>query len=182
MEVEVVAAPISNTLVRASVQYLDAKNDTFVYQEADLSPLGGLPPGTVRPDSTCPSTLVAGNYRVDCSGLRAMNSPEWTGNLGVEQTIPLSNDYKIVAEADTHYQTSSITMFERRALGVQPTYWMSNAALGFGSQNDQWRVTAWIQNIEDKRPGTFTYNNVNGITTGIYDPPRTYGMRVQFEF
>jgi iron complex outermembrane receptor protein len=185
VEIELLARPVRNTILRADVQYLDAKNDDFVYRDVDQGVLAGLPPGVVRPDTTCPATSdpATGAYRIDCSDLRALRSPEWTLNLGLQQTIPLNGEYQLVLEGNGHYQTKMITMFERRALGTTPNYWITDAAVSFAPQDDRWGVSLYVNNIGDERVDLSAgFSALGGnLTTGNYTAPRTYGARFNFK-
>ncbi|MEH3098936.1 TonB-dependent receptor [Sphingomonas adhaesiva] len=184
VEVDLTAKPFRNTLLSANVQYLDARNDSFVYTEVDTSSLGGLPAGTVPPATRCPYQIVAGNrYRIDCSGTRALRSPEWTINLGAQQTFEVSDDLRLTLEGNTHYQTSNIVMFERRDFSVQPAYWVTDLAVTLSAADDQWSLAGFVNNVGDERFFTTTYySSLNGITQGNYSPPRTYGARFSFRY
>jgi iron complex outermembrane receptor protein len=184
VEIELMARPVPNTILRADVQYLDAKNDDFVYRDVDQGVLAGLPPGFVLPDTTCPATSdpTNGAYRIDCSNLRALRSPQWTLNLGVQQTIPVGSAFQFVLDGNAHYQTESITMFERRALGTTPEYWITNAAVSFGPKEERWGISLYINNISDERvDAAATYLPFGSLTSGNYTPPRTYGARFNFK-
>lgn len=174
VEVEMVAKPLRNTLLTADVQYLDAKNDSFVYREPD----SGAPPA-----SACPSErdTASNTYIIDCSGLRALRSPKWSINLGGQQVMELNDALKLTLEASSHYQSSNIVMFERRAFGTQKAYWIADASVSLGSQDDQWSIAAFVNNIGDRRVITnAVYNSINGLTTASYNAPRTYGLRLSF--
>lgn len=184
-EIEIVAKPLRNTVLNATVQYLDARNKRFIFDEPDPSIRAGLPAGTLPSINNCPRSVVPGkgNYRIDCSGQRALRSPEWTVNLGIQHTIDLPGDYALVLSGSTHFQSSSILMFERRAFSKLDAYWLSdvNVALQFPGRN--LTVSAYVNNIENRRilGGSF-YNTLSGLTTGNYGPPQTFGMRVAADF
>lgn len=178
-----VAKPLRDTLLHADIQYLDAKNDSFIYKEVDSSPLAGLLPGTIPPSTLCPNKLNGSTYTIDCSNMRALRSPLWTINLGAQQSFDLNGNLKLTIEVSTHYQTSSIVMFERRPYSTQGAYWTSDAAVSVGARNSSWTATFFINNISDSRILTNAYyNSFSTIIAGNYSPPRTYGARLQFKF
>lgn len=185
-EVELVARPFSRTLLNAVVQYLDAKNDDFVFTDVDSSVPAGLPPGTVPPSTNCPATsnAASGTYTIDCSGMRALRSPRWTINLGIQQKFPVGESgYELGLEANTRYQTSNITMFERQAFSTQAAYWLSDAAVTLYTPDDTWTLQAFVNNIENKRVLSNSFiSSIGGIYAGVYGPPRTYGARVSVKF
>lgn len=182
-EVDMTARPLRNTTLHADVQYLDARNDDFVFTETDPSALAGLPAGTIPSVTNCPRTVVpnTGLYQINCSGLRAQRSPTWTLNLGAEQAFDLSSDYRLILAGNTHFQTSSIVNFERRAFGIQDSYWLSDASLTLAAADDSWSIGAFVNNIEDTRvKGITSYLASTGTYQANYAPPRTYGMRLGF--
>lgn len=184
IELEVVAKPLTNTMIRFDAQYLDAKNKEFQFIAPDNSGRAGLPAGTVPPDVRCPySVAPGGNYLIDCSGLRALRSPKWTINFGAQQTIPLGDDLSLVLEGNTHYQTRQIIMFERREFSEQTAYWQTDAAITLNGADDAWSLQAFVNNIENKRRLTNTvYSSLSGVTAANVTPPRTYGLRFGFKF
>jgi iron complex outermembrane receptor protein len=185
VELEIVAKPLSNTVLTADIQYLKARNKSFSFNEPDPSINAGFPAGTIPSVTNCPYTIASGtgNYRVDCSGLRALRSPKWTLNLGIQQTFDLAADYALIVNASTHYQSSSIVMFERRAFSVLNSYWMSDASVTLQFPQRQLSLTGFVSNIENKRVmgGSF-YTNFSALTTGNFGPPRTYGARLALQF
>jgi iron complex outermembrane receptor protein len=154
-----------------------------VFTETDPSALAGLPAGTIPSVTNCPRTVVpnTGLYQINCSGLRAQRSPTWTLNLGAEQAFDLSSDYRLILAGNTHFQTSSIVNFERRAFGIQDSYWLSDASLTLAAADDSWSIGAFVNNIEDTRvKGITSYLASTGTYQANYAPPRTYGMRLGF--
>jgi iron complex outermembrane recepter protein len=61
VEFEIVGKPLRNTTLSANIQYLDAKNDSFVFTEIDNSFRANLPPGTVAP------TVSGLSFRAICT-------------------------------------------------------------------------------------------------------------------
>jgi len=184
-EIEIMAKPLRNTVLNATVQYLDARNKTFVFDEPDPSIRAGLPAGTVPSINNCPRSVVPGTgyYRIDCSGQRALRSPEWTVNLGVQQTIDLPRDYALVLSGNTHFQSSSVVMFERRAFSTLDAYWFSDVSISLQFPKRNLTVTGFVNNIGNKRIlGASYYNTFSGLTTGNYGPPRTIGVRLTVDF
>ena len=185
IEADLIVKPLHNTTLHGDVQYLDARNGSFVYPSVDVSSLAGLPGGSIPPTTSCPYTYVAAKsqYSVNCSGLRALHSPVWTINLGAQQDFDLPNDLTLSLQANTHYQASNIIMFERIAYSVQGAYWLSDASITLTGPARAWSIGAYISNIENTRYLNNTYiNGISGIYTGIYNAPRTFGAKASFKF
>jgi iron complex outermembrane recepter protein len=164
------------TTLSAEVQYLHTKYESFDY----LVPNHGAPPYT-----GCTSALDAANptfYTVDCAGKPGFNSPLWTLNPGVQQSIPLGN-YKLLALVDSQFRTSRYVGFEFQPGQLVGSTWTTNAQLIFGPSDDRWSVAAFVRNIENDR--YVVASSTFGIGSALVDvtaPPRTYGVRVFAKF
>ena len=167
----------SNTLFTTDVDYLDASYDSYTY----LYPNLGAPPV-----SSCPFALTGtgANYAVNCSGRTPPQSPRWSANFGLQQTIPVGYG-SIVGTVNTHFQTETLTGLEFSALEEQPAYWLTNATLGYRAPQDRWSITGYVNNLSDRTviSGTFP-NPLAGatLTAATLRPPRTYGVRLGVKF
>ena len=174
-EVEARVLATRTTLLSADVQYLDARNRDFVYQQAN----SGAPPLT-----GCGYTLNAATnlYSVNCSGFQSYNSPKWTVNLAAQQTLELG-DYKLVPGVDTQYKSSRYIGFQYLSQQRLPSVWQTNAQIAFGPQDDHWSIAAFVRNIENNR--TPVYSSIHPLANILIDgttQPRTYGGRVSVKF
>ena len=161
------------TTLSANVQYLDAKYDRFTFN----SPAPLL--------SGCPITPPAGpggSYVVNCSGRSAINSPKWTVNLGVQQTIPLGAN-KIVLSADTQYRSGRFTNFDYVPQEYVDHSWVSNASIAFSAQDGKYVISAFVRNIENNRPQIYgTPVPGSNLIVSLISPPRTFGVRLSTKF
>lgn len=170
-----------DTLFGANVQYLNTNYDSFVY----YVPNQGPPPITTC--ATAPTTQVVNGttvsvFEVDCSGKNALNSPKWSINLFAEQTIPVG-DYQLVLHADGRYRSAAeIDPSFNPYLQPDDTF-IANASVTFGPQDENWSLTAFVNNIgNERRLSTVTLvSNVNAFL-GTFEPPRTYGLRFALAF
>ena len=167
----------TTTLLTADVQFLDAKYNSFVYNQPNFN--GGVSNGTACPTIGTPGAV----YVVDCSGNRPPNAPRWTINLGAQQTIPLGDAGKIVLNARSHYQTESLTGLEFTSVEMQPSYWTADFQASFVAHNDRFTVSGFINNAFNKTilgesfPPPFSL-----FTVGTLRPPRTFGVRAGVKF
>ncbi|KPF56352.1 hypothetical protein IP65_00470 [Novosphingobium sp. AAP1] len=175
-EVEGQFAATAFTTLHVDAQYLDAKYDQFTYQSPNSN--GGVFNGT-----SCPTAGFANNaYIINCSGMRPVNAPKWTLNLGVDQRVPVSvGEFTLNAKA--HYQTATMTGMEFAPVEQQAAYWLADAQVSFSPNIHGLTFGVYVNNIFDKTlksqsyptPGTAFY-----ATT--LRPPRTYGGRVSYSF
>ncbi|WP_343615040.1 TonB-dependent receptor [Novosphingobium sp.] len=174
VEVETQALVTKNTLLSADIQYLHARNDSFVYTTgASAAPVTG-----------CPYTLSGPVYVINCSGFAANNAPRWTMNLGAQQTIPVG-DYKVVMGVDTQYKSGRFINFSyvSDGGGYVDHSWQTNAQISFGPANGRWSAAAFVRNIEDNRVPTFqSPAPLINLTVVGTTPPRTFGGRVSVKF
>jgi iron complex outermembrane receptor protein len=173
IEVETRFLPTRTTLLSADIQYLKTNYRTFLYQ----APAGRSDP----PFTTCAVSVAANPtlYDVNCAGKPAYYSPKFTINLAAQQTFEFEN-HKLVIGADTQYKTKQYVGFEYRPSQLVGAQWRSNANISFARNDERWALSAFVQNIENKRTPTFVTNA--SIDLAITQAPRTYGVRLSGKF
>lgn len=167
----------------AAVQYLNAKYIDFSFLA--VSGNGAALPTTCTstPDSSLPLTAPARLFLLDCSGKQAINAPEWSAVLNYDHTFELGGDYSLVAQVGTKLEASRYLNIEYLPGQRQGAYRKSNASLTLRGPAEQWSISAFIDNIEDRT--TVNQAIVRPIVNSIYvglEPPRTYGLRARVGF
>jgi len=179
LDVELLAT--RNTLFSGSVQYLDTSYDSFVY----YAPNQGLPPNTTcgfaPTTQTTPGGAALSVFRVDCSGKRAFNSPEWSFNLDVQQTIPLGAQ-KLVLQAGTRYRSESDSSADYLPYLRSEAAFVSNASITLSSADDRWFASLYVFNIENNQRLIGGTTNSAGVISASAEQPRTWGVRVGGKF
>lgn len=171
-EVEAQFLVSPNTLLKANVQYLNAKYTSFVYRTPS-------PP----PTRCATSGPVAGAYSIDCSGLQALRSPKWTMVFGAEQTIAIGGDHKIVLQGNARYQSSSYVGFELLDIERQRAFWSGDATATFSPTDGSYSVSGFVTNIGNQRPyADIQFNGSAGMFAASRQAPRTYGLRLSVQF
>jgi len=166
-----------HTTLSLDTQYLSAVYTRFTFQ----TPAGGT---NAPPLTSCPfSQTDATHYTVNCAGKTAQQSPKWSGNIDLQQRLELG-DYSLIGEINAHGQTDTITGFEMISAEVQKAYAETNLALTLTPFNSsRWSVTAFVNNLTDRRPyGTAFYNSIMGAIGASIGPPRTEGVRAAMRF
>ena len=172
-ELEALYALGANTLLSADIQYLDANYTSFVYSVPNF----GAPPLV-----NCAATPQGTVYVLDCSGKRPPNAPAWTINLDANHTIPLGQ-YKVVLDARTLYQSRTLSGFEFQNIEYQQPFWRSDASVSFGDADGTYALTLFVNNIEDQRQESVaTPQPLSTIISESVTPPRTYGVRLRYNF
>jgi iron complex outermembrane recepter protein len=153
-ELEITALPAQGLQFNFGAGYLDAKFD--------------------RVD---PGSLVAkGNSLVD--------SPEWSLNAAIDYRYPLANDSAITARVDWAYRSRTEKDAVNSPLLSQPAYHLMNARLGFSAPEDQWNVSAFVNNLTNERyiANGFADRPNFGFSSAIFNRPREWGLSATFNF
>jgi iron complex outermembrane receptor protein len=170
-----------NTLFGANVQYLHSNYDSFVY----YLPNQGPPPITTcgaTPTTQVVSGTTLAVYEVDCSGKSALNAPKWSINAFGEQTVPMG-DYQWMLRGDGRYRSSAEIDGSFNPFLKPDDTFIANASLTFGPQDEQWSLTAFVNNIgNERRLSTVSLVSIVNAFLGTFEPPRTYGLRLAAEF
>ncbi|MCB2080638.1 MAG: TonB-dependent receptor [Novosphingobium sp.] len=172
VELEMRAQVASNTEIDATVQYLDAENTDFVFNSA------------LQPNYGCPFTPATVGFTVDCNGTTPANAPEWTLQAALTQYVPLGNAGELMLRLNTRYQSGVFTGPELLASQYQDGYFTSGALAEFRPSRGDFSITAFIDNIENNNP--IGYSTPHPFAGGqifyVLQMPRTYGLRVGYEF
>jgi iron complex outermembrane recepter protein len=157
VEMDAVLAPSDNDRVEFSINYLDARYDTFRPATAAV-PLG-----------------------IDFSGKALDRSPRWTASAGYTRTFPLANGGNVQAQLRSHlsaeYKLAGLAnLFQFR----QPSYTKTDASITYTAAGRRFYVQAFVKNLENKVVITTAAPGANG-TVQLGDP-RTYGVRAGFKF
>ncbi len=185
-EVEAQYLPTRTLKLSLQANYVHARYDSFVFQSPDLSVLVGLPAGAVPAATACPATLSGGSYTIDCSGYQMYQAPTWTVSGGIEKTFDLENGGSVVAEIRSRFESSRWLSESFLPATFAPSNTLTNANLTYNAPHGQWSASVYINNIENKDVVSNailadTYPFFPGIA-GTLRPPRTYGVRAQFNF
>ncbi|MCJ2183596.1 TonB-dependent receptor [Novosphingobium sp. 1949] len=175
-DVDLTAKPWWTTTFNAKVQFLDTE-----YKELTLTT------ASPRDNINCPSSVAGtdGSTTIlafDCSGKPLLYSPKWTVNLGVEHVVPVSDNLEFVGSVQTAWRDKQWGAFEYLDFEKIPAYWTTDATLTARLPNSGFSVTAYINNIENKRRISSPQYSPIGFAVARYTAPQTYGIRVSAQF
>ena len=181
LDADVQALLGDTTMIGAQVQYLESEYDSFVY----FLPNQGLPPVTscdFAPTTQNVHGSTIAVFAVDCSGKPALNSPRWSVNMFAEQVVPLGA-YQLTLNTDGRYRSSAEIDSNSSLFFRAESTFITNAAVTFGPDDEQWFATAFIDNIfDERRLATTSLVSSVSVQIGNYEPPRTYGLRLGVRF
>ena len=126
----------------------------------------------------------------DLTGATPAQVPEDTANLALTYTWPLSSTLGTVSSTLSGFYSSEVKYHDVTNDGgigsdYGPAYWLANFSaswkdiMGLGLD-----VTAWVRNLTDKTYVVYAspQNTVFGYSTFQYGDPRTFGLRVRYNF
>lgn len=149
--------------VSASATYLDSQYESYPDASAYSEPFGIY------------------NFRSDdFSGNRTVRTPEWSGNLTVNQVFGLSHgDIELGATAffssDLYFQASN------SAISRQPSYQTLDAQISYLHQRSDVRITLLGKNLTDEQYQLTQFHTDAGVQH-VLAPPRAFGVRVDVTF
>ena len=120
-----------------------------------------------------------GALSFDASGNRIENSPQWSGIAAIDFTPEIGN-YRFTAHLDYAYRGKVFYDPSNVAIATQHGYGLINANVSIGPERGV-RLEAFVKNLTDKK--YFLLIAGNGLVpAGLSGDPRTYGVRLGFEF
>lgn len=169
-------------LFSTSINYLNAEYDDFLGQfnvltvagtGADVNGIGDLDPNT--------AAIEQPNFK----GNTPPFSPEWVITAGYDHEFSLSGGGTIIASISTLYKSSYFTEFFNYADSEQEDYTKTDISLEYKTADEKWSVQIFGRNLEDERNVTyasFVSAGPDDIYNWQFGAPRTYGVRIGYEF
>jgi iron complex outermembrane recepter protein len=128
---------------------------------------------------------VPSNGLSDLSGFTAMKSPTASIQAGYQHTWNVGAGARVQAGVTTHFDSSYWTLFDHTPGSAQPSYTKTNVVLSYFSSGNKWHVQAYGNNLENTAV-IATAAPANSSSDGVpwvhLEPPRTFGVRVGFNF
>lgn len=118
--------PVDGLNFSANLSYLDAQyTDTF------------LQPG-------------GAGGTVDLNGRRGSQAPEWSGNIAVDWTVPLSDSLELFLSGNAAYNDGYITDEASLNDFVQPSFWTLDSNISVGHPDGNWKLALVATNLTDE--------------------------------
>jgi iron complex outermembrane receptor protein len=193
VELDFQYAATATTLVRGSLQYLDATYDKYAFTQVDLSgdtdppnfllPVTGCDTTQIFPGDTGATgeTVTRRSFIVDCSGEDALNSPEWSFTGGIQQTWNVG-DFELIANLDARYRAEREVGFNYVPGGRAEAVTTADAALTLVSPDASWNLTAYVRNLSDETINATYQLGAGNVAGAALEPPRTYGVTLGLDF
>ncbi len=157
LELELLAKPTRGLSIGGNLAYLDAKYRNYT------------------------NALLPGNIPFDASGNRLNSAPEWAYNIYGQYDHELDNSGTLYVRGEYNWKSRQYYSAENRAAESQASFGLINASLGYIAPGDRWRVMAFGRNLANKEYVTTTAT-FTGPVSGRVGEPRTYGLRLSFNY
>ena len=158
-ELETTAVPVDGMTLRASLAYLGARYEEFLYADPVSEEL------------------------FDLAGFRLQNAPEWNTTVGSNFVFSLGNGAELVSDTSYSYTSSkyytAILITERAK--IQPMH-LVDSSLTFQPDGAGWSVGLWARNLLDSRYLATVYDSPGYGGIAGYAPPRQWGASASFNF
>lgn len=178
VDIDFLWAATDATTFNAKLQYLDATYDDLTLTTApprnNFGCGGGVPTGQVLPDGSPILNFV-------CSGERSLYAPEISLDLGVAHVFDIGS-FDLIGQLDVSYRDDQEGGFEYLPQTRIDSYTLANLNLTLQPDNERWSLTAYVFNLGDERYRTNPQIGPGNTYTSVFNPPRTYGARLRFNF
>jgi iron complex outermembrane receptor protein len=116
----------------------------------------------------------------DYSGNDILKSPDWSATLGYQHDWQLSDGGTVTGEALAYYMDDHFLNFQNDPFAKQDSYTKLDMNLTYRSPQGDWFVSAYGKNITDE--DVLVSLTIVGVATGGFAAPRTYGVRVGYNW
>ncbi len=171
-ESELSFRPTADDMLQAYVAFLHTKAGSGLLGSNDYA---NLP-------SPCPDSRIGAC--VDVTGNTLPHAPDFATQVVYQHDFHLGNGATLTPRASFHYETSSwLSLLHDGAGDKQRSWHRTDLNLEYRVNADRpWSITAWVQNLEDKKVRTNAGATSDNIYTSQYQPPRTFGMDFRVDF
>jgi len=151
-------------------------------------------------DNYCGETDAQGVPITTCAvplapaGTQLPATPDFKGNIVVRYEWQLPADYLAHVQVAGTYQTevrTELLVDDDALIGRQPSYGTVDFSLGIDNEDDGWRLEGYITNLFDERGVGYQTvgcvisvcaNPTNGIVYQIHNQPRTFGVKLGWDY
>lgn len=168
-----------------SFNYLNAKFDDLAAAYAVICVAGS---GCVAPNDASVGDLnpsVPGPQQPNLAGNTPPMSPEVVVSVGYDHVVDLGNAGTLTATAFSRFKSRYfLTIFNERDLS-QKAFTQTDLSLTYRPASRKFSIAGFVQNLENERPmvfGAFVAAGPDRVMNAGFSRPRTYGVRVGFDF
>lgn len=174
-ELEVHAALMDGLDVQLGAAYIDAEVTDVPGLTADVDVDGD---GIVDVAALLPGATV-----------RPVQTPQWNLNGQVRYEFDIGQG-SLALQADGNYRAKHHFALTNFPASTESSYFIANASVTWLSENEDWSMRFFVQNLTDKEyvvqtfdlSGTVTNGGLFGLIEQYYGRPRTWGVNLSYSF
>jgi len=174
-EIETLWQPTPADTLSADVQYLHSRYKDFSFTQTTV---------TGPAQTACPVTILNSTaVTVNCTGRTVPLSPTWTVNLSYRHRFEFSDGSRLDGQIGTRIESGFWLGEEYLPGEYQNATTVSNATLTWSAPGNRYSFGGFIDNIENRTVKSMAFvQPVLGVPLVGLRPPRTYGVRLGFNF
>lgn len=119
----------------------------------------------------------------DHSGNRLANAPKVSTTLLADWRQPVGAG-TLNVQVNGNYRSKQFFDVSNNPYAVQNGYWLVNARLGFGIEDQHWEVAGFVRNLTKKRyfVSLYDFSDPFGFVQGVVGTPRIFGVEANMRF
>ena len=123
-------------------------------------------------DSPLPGSTVTQSF----AGNELPRTPDWTGNILVQYTIPLNSGAEFQMQTDWNYQAEAFVQPDNETSMMADERTIGNISIRYLSADKRWSMTGWARNVTNDTYITNKAALVARIVEVNFGDPRTIGI------
>ena len=180
--VELMVQPTDNDTFTFAAEYADSEYKDFTYRSYRAANPDARTACLVSPVTG--GTAQIGFWQINCNGFQLPRTPKWSGSASYSHVFPLANGGELEFSPNLTFASSRWLSAEFVENARAESYLLLNANLTYRSPDDDYSVQLFVRNITNEAVYTGTQQapfiaNFNGLDIA---PPRTYGVRLRYDF
>ena len=171
--------------IGAAVAYLDATYDEFLGATCTIPQVSdpGNNPGCLNEDGS--NIAAGGSGGQNLSGETLLFAPDWSANLNLEYTQPLSQNLVLRTSFDINYSDEFYSALDLDPSTLHDSTTKYNLRIGLGSADGIWSVAVIGKNLTDEE--TMVWRNDVATTNsnsyfGVPERPRSIAIQGRYTF
>lgn len=173
IEIEGFWTPVERFTMDFGVSIMNSEFDNFIVNAGNLIWNGQQPIG---------SDDVGGQYVFIMDGKQTPYSPDLTIGVGMKYDFDLGDYGTLTPWAHVYYNSGYWTNRAPVFFGEQGDFTKLDLSLGWRSTSGAWSATLWMNNATDELIQTYTEILSRARVLYDYQAPRTWGIRMAYNF
>lgn len=118
---------------------------------------------------------------LDLSGNQLIRSPDFTARASYRHDFELPNGARLTPGVSFYYQSESYLRAFNKPWDLQGAYTKTDLRLTYTDASGRVSLEAYVNNVENEAVRVAEYE-VTGSVLGYYAPPRTYGLKLSYDY